>query len=127
MSRAKSWAEDTHNIPLSDFNPASNDYQKIVEDITEFLSDSRFTNELSGKPTPMLVFCYEDSLDQNRGVVDWLSNKYRSIVPAFNWELEVLDLSNLLYHISHSVGQPIGPAKAEGMAQHLFCYLFFGN
>ena len=116
MGQAKSWSEDTHKIPFDNFYAASNNYQKIVEDIVQILDMSRFTNEISGRPTPMLVYCLDSQIEQNKGVLQWLAKKYRQYVPSFEWDLEVLDLVNLLFHISNFVGRPIPPAIAEGMA-----------
>ena len=123
MSQAKSWAEDSHKIPFDNFYAASNNYRKIVEDIAQILDNSRFTNEISGQPTPMLVFCTEPQIPQNRGVLEWLAKKYRAFQPSFEWNLEVLDLVNLLFHVSNSINQPIPPAIAEGLPQRcLKCF-----
>jgi hypothetical protein len=112
---AKEWCNSTHKIPLQNFCEASNDYQRIVEEIIQILENSRFTNEVNNKPTPMLVFCLENAIKQNRGVLEWLANKYRSVVPSFEWNLEVLDLVSLLYHITNQVNNRIVPAVGEGI------------
>ncbi|CAG2163079.1 unnamed protein product, partial [Oppiella nova] len=117
MHSAKDWAETSHKIPLSDFYPATNNYEKLVEDMKQILEESRFTNQMTGKPTPMLVFCREDAIEQNRGVFQWLQHKYNEInKTSFEWDLEVLDLVLLLYYISKSGGHTISMAAGEGMS-----------
>lgn len=115
MRLAKEFCESSHRIPLENFLPAVNNYEKIVEDIKEILDNSRFTNEVTGSPTPMMVFCREDQIDQNKGVLEFLANKYRATVPHFEWDVEVLDLVNLLFHISNSVDKRIVPAVGEDL------------
>ena len=115
MNQAKTWFNETHKIPFDNFIVASDNYQKIVEDIAQILDNSRFTNEISGKPTPMLVYCTENQIEQNKGVLEWLAKKYRQFAPDFEWDLEVMDLVNLLYHVSKSVGRPINPAIGESL------------
>lgn len=116
MHHSKEHAHMTHKIPLDDFALASNNYDKIVEDITAVLDNSRFTNEITREPTPMLVFCREDAIDQNRGIFDWLADKYRAKVPGVKWEIEVLDLSSLVFQILTSVGHRTALALIEGLS-----------
>ncbi|CAG2163243.1 unnamed protein product [Oppiella nova] len=114
MHSAKEHADRTHRIPLNGFNLSTNNYKKLVEDMKQILEESRFTNQMTGKPTPMLVFCREDAIEQNRGVFQWLQQKYNEIMKtSFEWDLEVLDLVLLLYYISKSGGHTISMAAGE--------------
>ena len=119
MHLSKEHADMTHRIPLDDFSLATNNYPKIVEDITAILDNSRFTNESTGKPTPMMVFCREDALEQNRGIFDWLARRYAETYPGFKWDVEVLDLNTLVLNILNSIGNSIPIALIEGLVLKL--------
>ena len=117
-------SEDSHKIPIDNFYAASNNYQKIVEDITQILDESRFTDKVTDTPTPMMVYCHENQIEQNTGVFKWLANMYKKESKQncdFSWDIEVMDLCNLLYHISNSVGRPIPPALGDGMYSNITC------
>ena len=119
MRLAKEHADKTHKIPLNDFNLSTNNYEKLVEDMKQILEESRFTDQMTGNLTPMLVFCCGDRqvFRQNRGVFQWLQQKYNEInKTSFEWDLEVLDLVQLLYYISKSGGHTITIPAGEGMS-----------
>ncbi|XP_054159484.1 protein maelstrom homolog [Oppia nitens] len=113
MHMANDWSKTSHKIPLDNFDPAVSDYKKLVEDIEQILEESRFTNPVTGKPTSMLVFCREDAVEQNAGVFRWLAQKYQSVVPGFEWDVEFLDLVTLVWNITNFIERPISQPIAE--------------
>ncbi|CAG2108196.1 unnamed protein product [Medioppia subpectinata] len=99
----------SHKIPITDFEWATKDYVSVGNQVLDLLDTSRVEIPYADRSVdkhPMIVFSLWDQKPQNEGVLKWLADRHTETCGvALDWNIVVLDVSDLLMAIHLKYGQ----------------------
>lgn len=104
-SLAKDHSENTHGIPIQGYEDAESNYEKLVQDIFNFVQVDLDSDD----PLPPL-FCPDKHIAQALGCLRWLEERSRMLV-----DFQVWDILPLLRKLRLMAGEEISHAEAEGI------------
>lgn len=102
-SLAKDHSENTHGIPIHGYEEAEGDYEKIAQDILNFVQA-----DLDGEDMLPPLFCPEQHIAQALGCLRWLEERTGMMLNFPVW-----DILPLLRKLRLMAGEELSHAEAE--------------